>query len=85
MIKPKIFLLWYCAARSGFVIRNNIAHGVAVKLGDTLMYMRNQRWHGEVLLWKEEVTTPTIPSHIAMDKMLGHVVDFLQEEGKACA
>jgi len=32
-----------------------------------------------VLLWKEEVTTPTIPTHIAMDKMLDHVMDFLQE------
>lgn len=31
-----------------------------------------------VLIWKEEVITPTTPSHVAMDKMLGHVVDFLQ-------
>lgn len=33
-----------------------------------------------VLIWKEEVITPTTPSHIAMDKMLGHVVDFLQKD-----
>lgn len=39
--------LWCPAARSGFVIRNNIAHGVANRLGDTLAYMRNPRWHGE--------------------------------------
>ena len=39
--------LWCRAARSGFVIRNNIAHGVANKLGETLAYMRNPRWHGE--------------------------------------
>jgi hypothetical protein len=39
--------LWCRAARSGFVIRNNIAHGVANKRGDTLTYMRNPRWHGE--------------------------------------
>ncbi|MEQ1789075.1 MAG: hypothetical protein ABL857_01390 [Rickettsiales bacterium] len=31
-----------------------------------------------VLLWKEETGTPTTPCQIAMDKMLGHVVDFLQ-------
>lgn len=33
-----------------------------------------------VLIWKEEVITPTTPPHIAMDKMLGHVVDFLQKD-----
>lgn len=33
-----------------------------------------------VLIWKEEVITPTTPPHIAMDKMLGHVVDFLQKQ-----
>lgn len=32
-----------------------------------------------VLIWKEETGEPSTPSHIAMDKMLGHVVDFLQE------
>lgn len=31
-----------------------------------------------VLLWKEETGEPTTPTHIAMDKMLGSVVDFLQ-------
>ena len=35
-----------------------------------------------VLIWKEEVITPTTPPHIAMDKMLGHVVDFLQRDGE---
>lgn len=32
-----------------------------------------------VLLWKEEVGEPSTPTHIAMDAMLGHVVDFLQK------
>lgn len=39
--------LWCRVARSGFVIRNNIAHGVANRLGDTIAYMRNPCWHGE--------------------------------------
>ncbi|MAS87233.1 MAG: hypothetical protein CMH30_04565 [Micavibrio sp.] len=54
--------LWCSAARSGFIIRNNIAHGVAGKIGDTLVYMRNPRWHGEERkrdfgdFWAEEHT-----------------------------
>ena len=39
---------WCAAARSGFVIRHNIAHGVPVRLGEALAYMRNPRWHGEI-------------------------------------
>lgn len=39
---------WCAAARSGFLIRHNIAHGVPMKMGDTLAYMRNSRWEGEV-------------------------------------
>lgn len=38
---------WCEAAASGFVIRNNIVHGVATVLGDTLSYSRNPCWHGE--------------------------------------
>jgi hypothetical protein len=38
---------WCEAVASGFVIRNNIVHGVAIVLGDTLSYSRNPRWHGE--------------------------------------
>lgn len=42
------FLLDWCeAARSGFTIRHNIAHGVPVRFGETLAYMRNPRWEGE--------------------------------------
>lgn len=39
---------WCAAARSGFVIRNNIAHGVPMTMSDTLAYMRNPRWEGEI-------------------------------------
>ena len=39
--------LWCDAGSSGFTIRNNIVHGVAGVLGDTLTYSRNPRWHGE--------------------------------------
>ena len=38
---------WCAAARSGFIIRHNIAHGLPGRLGDTLTYMRNPRWEGE--------------------------------------
>jgi hypothetical protein len=40
--------VWCAAARSGFIVRHNIAHGVPTKMGQTLAYMRNPRWHGEV-------------------------------------
>ncbi|BCM17521.1 hypothetical protein [Mesorhizobium sp. J8] len=54
--------VWCAAARSGFVIRHNIAHGVPTKIGETLAYMRNPRWHGEVRkrefgdFWADEYT-----------------------------
>lgn len=38
---------WCAAARSGFTIRHNIAHGFPGRLGETLTYMRNPRWDGE--------------------------------------
>jgi hypothetical protein len=53
---------WCAAARSGFVIRHNIAHGVPIKPGKTLAYARNPRWHGEVrkrefgAFWADEYT-----------------------------
>ena len=39
---------WCQAARSGYIIRHNIAHGVAGKVESTLVFSRNPRWHGEV-------------------------------------
>lgn len=39
---------WCKAARSGFIIRHNIAHGVSFKMEKTLIFSRNPRWHGEV-------------------------------------
>lgn len=38
---------WCAAARAGFTIRHNIAHGVPIKMGETLAFMRNPRWEGE--------------------------------------
>ena len=32
---------WCAAARSGFVVRHNVVHGLPVRLGDKLGYMRN--------------------------------------------
>ena len=48
-IRDKKFIqLWCEAGASGFVIRNNIVHGVASIMGETLTYSRNPRWHGEI-------------------------------------
>lgn len=64
--------LWCRAARSGFVIRNNIAHGVVNKLGDTLAYMRNPRWHGEERkrefgdFWADEGTLDMVCESLAV-------------------
>ena len=39
---------WCRAARSGFIIRHNIAHGISFRMENTLVFSRNPRWHGEV-------------------------------------
>lgn len=39
---------WCRAARSGFIIRHNIAHGVSFRMESTLVFSRNPQWHGEV-------------------------------------
>ena len=39
---------WCEACSSAFIIRNNIAHGVASIIGDTLTYSRNPCWEGEI-------------------------------------
>lgn len=39
---------WCEAARSGFIIRHNIAHGVSFRMETSLVFSRNPRWHGEV-------------------------------------
>jgi hypothetical protein len=63
---------WCAAARSGFVIRNNIAHGVPLKLGDALAYMRNPQWHGEIRkrefgdFWAEERTLDLVREAMAV-------------------
>ncbi len=42
------FLTCWCrAARLGAVARNNIAHGVTTRLGDTVIANRNPSWDGE--------------------------------------
>ncbi len=46
--RQRVFAATWCdAARSAFIIRHNIAHGVPLKMGSTLAYMRNPRWEGE--------------------------------------
>ncbi|MFM2410143.1 MAG: hypothetical protein RL481_971, partial [Pseudomonadota bacterium] len=39
---------WCAAARSGFIIRHNVAHGLSFKMEKTLVFSRNPRWQGEV-------------------------------------
>ncbi len=43
----KLLEIWCEAARSGFVIRHNIVHGVPMQIGNALALARNPRWHGE--------------------------------------
>lgn len=63
--------IWCKAARSGFVIRHNIAHGVSLKMEKTLIFSRNPRWHGEVRrrefgdLWCESGTLDLIRESFA--------------------
>lgn len=57
---------WCAAARPGFIIRHNIAHGVSIRMETTLVISRNPRWHGEVRrrefgdLWCETGTLDVI-------------------------
>ncbi len=43
----QLLQIWCAAARPGFTIRHNIAHGVPMKVETVLAYMRNPRWEGE--------------------------------------
>ena len=38
---------WCKAARSAYLIRNNIAHGLTVPMETQISFMRNPRWHGQ--------------------------------------
>jgi hypothetical protein len=63
---------WCAAARSGFVVRHNVVHGLPVRLGDKLGYMRNSRWHGEIRkrefgdFWAEEGTLDLVREAMAV-------------------
>jgi hypothetical protein len=63
---------WCVAARSGFVVRHNIVHGLPLRPGETLGYMRNPRWHGEIRkrefgdLWAEEGTLDLVREAVAV-------------------
>ena len=63
---------WCTAARSGFIIRNNIVHGLPIRPGETLAYMRNLKWHGEIRkrefgdLWAEEGTLDLVREAMAV-------------------
>ena len=39
---------WCAAARSGFSLRHDVAHGVSLKMETMLVFSRNPRWQGEV-------------------------------------
>lgn len=63
---------WCAAARGGFTIRNNIAHGVTSNIGDTLVLMRNPQWQGEIRkrgfgdIWCDEYTMDLIRQSFAV-------------------
>jgi hypothetical protein len=63
---------WCAAARPGFIIRHNIAHGVPIMPGTTLAYARNPRWHGEIrkrefgAFWAEEYTLDLVREAMAV-------------------
>jgi hypothetical protein len=63
---------WCQSARDGFTIRHNIAHGVAMTLGSTLVYARNPRWHGEIRkrefgdFWADEPTLDLVRDAMAV-------------------
>lgn len=76
--------IWCAAARSGFIIRNNIAHGVSHKIGRTLVVFRNPRWHGEIRrrefgdLWCEPDTLDLIRGSFAT--LLRVIVQIAQNQ-----
>jgi hypothetical protein len=63
---------WCVAARSGFVIRHNIVHGLPVKLVNKLGYMRNPTWRGEIRkrkfgdFWADEGTLDLVREAMAV-------------------
>lgn len=69
---------WCAAARSGFVVRHNVVHGLPVRLGDKLGYMRNPRWHGEIRkrefgdFWAEEGTLDLVREAMAVLPRIVH-------------
>jgi hypothetical protein len=75
---------WCKSARSGFTIRHNITHGVAMKFTNTLAYARNPRWHGEMRkrefgdFWADEPTLDLVREAMAV---LLRIVTQLSREG----
>lgn len=77
---------WCSAARGGFTIRNNIAHGVTSNIGDTLVLMRNPQWQGETRkrafgdIWCDENTMDLIRQSFAV--LLRTVIGISSPEKK---
>ncbi|WP_299209193.1 hypothetical protein [uncultured Tateyamaria sp.] len=77
---------WCAAARGGFTIRNNIAHGVTSNIGDTLVLMRNPEWQGETRkrsfgdIWCDENTMDLIRQFFAV--LLRTIIGFSSPEKK---
>lgn len=76
---------WCRSARSAFVIRNNIAHGVAFRVDTTLVFSRNPQWQGEIRkrdfgdLWREPYVLDMIRESLAT--LLRIVVAIAQRQG----
>lgn len=76
---------WCRSARSAFVIRNNIAHGVAFRVDTMLVFSRNPQWQGEIRkrdfgdLWCEPYVLDLIRESLAT--LLRIVVAIAQRQG----
>lgn len=84
----KFLQAWCDAARPGFVIRHNIAHGLPGRIGGTLVYMRNPRWEGELRkrefgdLWADVHTVDLVRESMAT---LLRIIAALGREGSEIA
>jgi hypothetical protein len=63
---------WCRAAQSGFIIRNNIVHGVTVRMETMVAFMRNPRWDGVIRkrpygdLWADDYTLDLVRQSFAV-------------------
>lgn len=68
----KMLETWCRAARSAFKIRNDLVHGLPVKMEDSVTFNRNPAWHGETRkrpysdFWADEHNTTLVRDGMAV-------------------